>query len=41
MALHFRPEILLGLAVPDHTVPYGTVPFEGCFPRHFVPGYDR
>ncbi|MEA3164304.1 MAG: hypothetical protein QOE88_2122 [Verrucomicrobiota bacterium] len=30
----------MGLAAPDHTVPYGTV-FGGRFPRHFVPGYDR
>jgi hypothetical protein len=31
----------VGLAAPDHTVPYGTVLSEGRFPRHFVPGYDR
>jgi hypothetical protein len=24
-----------------HTVPYGTVAFEGRFSRHFVPGYNR
>ena len=35
-----RREIPLGLAAPDHTVPYGTVS-RGLTPRHFVPGYDR
>jgi hypothetical protein len=29
------------LPARGHTVPYGTVPFEGRSPRHFVPGYDR
>jgi hypothetical protein len=33
----FRREIPLGLAAPDHTVPYGTVPSRDAFPRHFVP----
>ena len=37
---HFDEKLPLGFAAPDHTVPYGTV-FEGRFPRHFVPGYDR
>src|ERR1700751_4142805 len=42
----FRREIPLGLAAPDHTVPYGTVLSRDTFPgtscqRHFVPGYDR
>jgi len=31
----------MGLAAPDHTVPYGTVLFGGRCSRHFVPGYDR
>jgi hypothetical protein len=33
----FRREIPLGLAAPDHTVPYGTVLSRDAFPRHFVP----
>jgi hypothetical protein len=37
----FRRERLLGLAAPDHTVPYGTVLSKGRCPRHFVPSYDR
>jgi hypothetical protein len=37
----FPREIPLGLAAPDHTVPYGNGTFEGHFPRHFVPGYDQ
>jgi hypothetical protein len=31
----------LGLGTPDHTVPYGTVPWGWRCPRHCVPGYDR
>ena len=34
-------EIPLGLATPDHTVPYGTALLGWRCPRHFVPGYDR
>jgi hypothetical protein len=37
----FSREIPLGLAAPDHTVPYGTVLSRDTFPRHFVPGYDH
>ena len=34
-------EIPPGLAAPDHTVPYGTVPSHARFPRHCVPGRLR
>jgi hypothetical protein len=36
-----RREILHGIGVPNHTVPYGTVPSGGRFFRHFVPGYNH
>ena len=38
---HFDEKYLWGSAAPDHTVPLRDGSFEGRFPRHFVPGYDR
>jgi hypothetical protein len=38
---HFDPKIPLGLATPDHTVPYGTDLSRDAFPGTFVPGYDQ
>ena len=35
------PILLVVVLRTDHTVPCGTVSFEGRFPRHFVTGYDR
>jgi hypothetical protein len=37
---HFD-EILHGLGVADHTVPYGTVLSGERFSRHFVPSYNH
>jgi hypothetical protein len=31
----------VGLAAPDHTRTLRDGSLEGCFPRHFVPGYDQ